>query len=77
MTIEKNTNNFLQPFQICCTEKEQKIGGNLSIYVLKLLPKVSTLPNLVAISIAKVEILVFYIVAWRQIGHLIKESVVI
>ena len=35
---------------------QQNVGDDLSLYVLKLLPQVSTLPSLVAISMMKVEI---------------------
>ena len=39
---------------------EQEVGDNLSVCVLNILPKVSSLPNLLAINLVKVEIYIFF-----------------
>ena len=38
---------------------EQEVGDNLSVCVLNILPKVSSLANLLAINLVKVEIYIF------------------
>ena len=38
------------------TNKKQEVRDNLSVCVLNILPKVSSLPNLLAINVMKVEI---------------------
>ena len=38
---------------------EQEVGDNLSVCVLNILPKVSSLPNLLAINLVKVEIYIY------------------
>ena len=43
-------------------QSKQEVGNNLSDYVLNLLPVVTTLPSLVAISLVKVKIRKFQIV---------------
>ena len=55
-------------------EAKKEIDDDLSNCVVKLLPELSTLSSVVAISIAKVEILIFEIATWTHIGHLIKKS---
>ena len=39
---------------------------------MKLLPEVSTLPSLVAISLVKMKIYIFQIVTGTHVGHMIK-----
>ena len=37
-------------------EEKQEVGDNLSVCVMNILPKVSSLPNLLAINLMKMEI---------------------
>ena len=59
---------------ISISEKLQKVGNDLSVCVLNILPKVSSLPDLLSINLVKVEIQIFQTVIWPYIGHLIKGS---
>ena len=42
--------------------------------MLNIFPKVSSLPNLLALNFVKVEIWIFQTVTWCHVGHLIKGS---
>ena len=53
---------------------EQEVGDDLSVCMLNILLKVSSLPGLWAINLVKVEIEIFQTVMWPHIGHLIKGS---
>ena len=52
-------NNFCQLVQKHWREREkeekQEVGDNLSVCVMNILPKVSSLPNLLAINLMKME----------------------
>lgn len=47
------------------------------MFLLKLLPEVGTLPDLVTITIVKVKISVFQNTMWSHVGHVIKESFIV
>ena len=55
-------------------QKKQEVADDLSVCVLNILPKVSSLPSLLVINLVKVEIQIFQTVMWRHVGHLIKGS---
>lgn len=50
---------------------QQEFGGDLSVFVLKLLSEISTLPWLAVISLVKV-IQLFQIVTLSLVAHVIK-----
>ena len=62
----------------CCPiwklTRRQEVGGDLNICVMNILPKVSSLPSLLAINLMKMEIQIFQTVTWSQVGHLVKGS---
>ena len=51
-----------------------KSWWRLSAFAMKLLPEVSTLPSLVAISLVKMKIYIFQIVTGTHVGHMINIS---
>ena len=55
-------------------KQSQGISEDLSICVRNSLPKVSSLPKLLAINLMKVEIQIFQTVIWPYVGDLIKGS---
>ena len=55
--------------------KKHEVAYNLSIFILNLFPKVSTLSSLAAIILVKIVIYLFQIVTWPQKGHVIKVPV--
>ena len=75
-------NSFLIPvfFRIrkktCLSLKiwEQEVGDDLSICMMKILRKVSSLSSSLAINLMKIEIQIFQAVTWLHLGHLIKGS---
>ena len=75
-------NSFLIPvlFRIrkktCLSLKiwEQEVSDDLSICMMNILHKVSSLPSSLAINLMKIEIQTFQAVTWSHLGHLIKGS---
>ena len=75
-------NSFLIPvlFRIrkktCFSLKiwEQEVSDDLSICMMNILHKVSSLPSSLAINLMKIEIQTFQAVTWSHLGHLIKGS---
>ena len=65
---------LLESIQKHYREERQEVGDKLSFLGLKLLPEVSTLPSLVALSIVKLEQKTVQNTMWSYIGHLIKGS---
>ena len=53
---------------------KQEFDDDLSVYLMNILPKVSSLPNLLAINFMKMEIQIVQTVTWPHVGHLIKGS---
>ena len=53
---------------------EQEVGDDLSICMMNILHKVSSLPSSLAINLMKIEIQIFQAVTWPHLGHLIKGS---
>ena len=70
-------NKVIQTIQLLsnvCYKKQQEVGDGLSVCVLNILPKVSSLLSLLAINVMKVEIQIFQTVMSPHVGHLIKGS---
>ena len=53
---------------------EQEVSDDLSICMMNILHKVSSLPSSLAINLMKIEIQIFQAVTWPHLGHLIKGS---
>ena len=56
------------------SKRKQGVGDDLSVCVLNILPKVSSLPKVLTVKLTKVEIKDFQMVTWRHVGHFIKGS---
>ena len=54
--------------------KNKKVGDDLSVCVLNILPKGSSLPSFLAINLRKEQIYIFQTFTSPHIGHLIKKS---
>ena len=52
----------------------QEVGNDLSVCVLNIVPKASSLPSLLAMNLMKVEIQIFQTVTWPHLGDLTKGS---
>lgn len=74
LSIQKD---YYLSIQKHCWEEKPDVGDDLSVFLLKLLPEVGTLPDLVTISIIKVKISVFQNIMWSHVGHVIKESFIV
>ena len=70
----KNKEQKLLPTFLRYIQMQQEVGGDLSLCLLKLLPEVSILSRLVAISFTIVEIKIFPIATWSQVIEVIKGS---
>ena len=57
-----------------CREWEQEVGDDLSICTMNILPKVSSRPSLLVITLMKMKIQIFQTVTWPHVDHLIKGS---
>ena len=55
-------------------KKKQEVSDDLSICVLNILPKSSSVSSLVAINLMKMEIEIFQKVTWPHVDNLIKRS---
>ena len=53
---------------------EQEVVDDLSVCVMNILPKVRSLPSLLAINLMKMETYIFQTVTRPHVGHLIKGS---
>ena len=57
-----------------CREGEQELGDDLSVCAMNILPKVSSLPSLLAINLMKMEICIFQTITWPHVVRLIEGS---
>ena len=55
-------------------QDKQEVDDDLSVCMLNILPKVNSLPSLLAIILMKMEIEIFQTVTWPHVDHLIKGS---
>ena len=58
-------------------QDKQEVDDDLSVCMMNIIPKVNSLPSLLAISLMKMEIEIFQTVTWPHVDHLIKGSCLI